>query len=132
MKPLTAEQLDDLLQRLTERRRVLRAEVQQQLANSDDPRVAGLKNELAATEDWVLADILGDMDIAMVTRDTQELNEVDAALLAIADGNYGSCRDCGEPIGWPRLNANPTALRCIACQEAYERAHGKPGGPPSL
>jgi RNA polymerase-binding protein DksA len=131
MKPLTSEQLDSLCQRLTDRRQVLRAEVQEQLANSDDPRVAGLKNELAATEDWVLADILGDMDIAMVTRDTQELNEVDAALLSVADASYGNCRDCGEPVGWPRLNANPTALRCIACQERYERAHGKPG-PPSL
>jgi RNA polymerase-binding protein DksA len=131
MKPLTPEQLDELRQRLTERRQVLRAEVQEQLANSDDPRVAGLRDQLAVTEDWVLADILGDLDIAMVTRDTAELHEVDAALTSLADGSYSTCRDCGEPIGWPRLNANPTALRCIACQEAFERAHGKPG-PPSL
>jgi len=131
MKPLTPEQLDSLRQRLTERRQVLRAEVQEQLANSDDPRVAGLRDQLAATEDWVLADILGDLDIAMVTRDTAELHEVDAALTSLADGSYGTCRDCGEPIGWPRLNANPTALRCIGCQEAFEHAHGKPG-PPSL
>ena len=130
MKPLTAEELEALRQRLTDRRQVLRAEVAEQLANSDDPRVAGLMNALAATEDWVLADILGDLDIAMVTRDTAELQEVDAALSGIADGSYGTCRDCGEPVGWPRLNANPTALRCIACQEIYEKTHGKPGQPP--
>ena len=129
MKPLTAEELEALRQRLTDRRQVLRAEVAEQLANSDDPRVAGLMNALAATEDWVLADILGDLDIAMVTRDTAELQEVDAALSSIAEGSYGTCRDCGEPVGWPRLNANPTALRCIACQEAYEKTHGKPGQP---
>jgi RNA polymerase-binding protein DksA len=131
MKPLTAQELEALRQRLTDRRQVLRAEVAEQLANSDDPRVAGLMNALAATEDWVLADILGDLDIAMVTRDTAELQEVDAALSGIADGSYGTCRDCGEPVGWPRLNANPTALRCITCQAAYEKTHGKPG-PPTL
>ena len=129
MKPLTAQEIETLRERLTARRQVLRAEVAEQLANSDDPRVAGLMNELAATEDWVLADILSDMDIAMVTRDTAELQEVDAALASIADGSYGTCRDCGEPVGWPRLNANPTALRCISCQEAFERTHGKPGQP---
>ena len=129
MKPLTAQEIEALRDRLTDRRQVLRAEVAEQLANSDDPRVAGLMNALAATEDWVLADILGDMDIAMVTRDTAELQEVDAALSSIEEGSYGTCRDCGEPVGWPRLNANPTALRCIACQEAYEKTHGKPGQP---
>jgi DnaK suppressor protein len=129
MNPLTAEQLDMLRRRLTERRQVLRAEVQEQLANSDDPRVTGLKDQLAATEDWVLADILGDLDIAMVTRDTAELGEVEAALVSVEDGSYGTCRDCGEPIGWPRLNANPTALRCIGCQGAFERVHGTPGAP---
>ena len=129
MKPLTAEEREALRERLTTRRQVLRAEVAEQLANSDDPRVAGLVNALAATEDWVLADILTDLDIAMVKHDTAELQEVDAALSSIAEGSYGTCRDCGEPVGWPRLNANPTALRCIACQAAYERSHGKPGPP---
>ena len=129
MKPLTAEQMEALRQRITERRQVLRAEVAEQLANSDDPRVVGLRDQLAATEDWVLADILGDLDIAMVTRDTAELHEVDAALAGMEDGSYGTCRDCGAPVGWPRLNANPTALRCIACQEAFEHAHARPGQP---
>ena len=129
MKPLTAQEIEALRERLTARRQVLRAEVAEQLANSDDPRVAGLMNQLAATEDWVLADILTDLDVAMVTRDTAELQEVDAALASIAEGSYGTCRDCGESVGWPRLNANPTALRCISCQEAYERTHGKPGQP---
>src|SRR5437588_12954828 len=73
MSVLTASERETLERRLRTRRQALRAEVQAQLANSDDPRIVGLKNELAATEDWVLADILGDLDIAMVTRDLQEL-----------------------------------------------------------
>jgi len=129
MNELSASQRDELERRLTSRRQTLRAEVQRELANSDDPRVTGFMNQLAATEDWVLADILADMDIATVTRDVAELSEVEAALARIADGSYGTCADCGEAIGWPRLNAQPTAQRCITCQEKLETRTGRPGHP---
>jgi DnaK suppressor protein len=129
MTNLSASQRDEFAQRLASRRQTLRAEVQRELQNSDDPRVAGFKNELAATEDWVLADILADLDIAMVTRDIAELSAVEAALGRLEDGSYGVCSDCGEPIGWPRLNAQPTAERCIACQEKLELRTGRPGHP---
>jgi RNA polymerase-binding protein DksA len=129
MNELSDSQRDELERRLTSRRQTLRAEVQRELANSDDPRVTGFMNQLAATEDWVLADILADLDIATVTRDIAELTEVEAALARIADGGYGTCTDCGEPIGWPRLNAQPTAQRCITCQEKLETRTGRPGHP---
>ena len=125
----TDNQRDELAARLAARRQTLRAEVQRELANSDDPRIAGFKNELAATEDWVLADILTDLDVATVSRDIAELTEVEAALARIADGSYGTCSDCGEAIRWPRLNAQPTAERCIACQEKLEARTGRPGHP---
>jgi RNA polymerase-binding protein DksA len=129
MTPLSDRQRDELKERLANRRQALRAEVQRELANSDDPRVTGFMNQLAATEDWVLADILTDLDIATVTRDVAELAEVEAALVRIANGSYGTCSDCGEPIGWPRLNAQPMADRCIACQEKLEGRSGRPGHP---
>ena len=129
MNDLTATERDALAQRLASRRQTLRAEVQRELENSDDPRVIGFKTELAATADWVLADILADMDIAMVSRDMAELAEVEAALARVEDGRYSICSDCGEPIGWPRLNAQPAAARCIACQEKLEVRTGRPGHP---
>lgn len=37
------------------------------------------------------------------------------------------CTDCGEPIPASRRAANPAAIRCLECQEIYERRHrGKP------
>ena len=129
MTNLTASQRNELAERLASRRQTLRAEVQRELENSDDPRVIGFKNELAATDDWVLADILTDLDIAMVSRDIAELAEVEAALARMEDGRYGICSDCSEPIGWPRLNAQPTAERCITCQERLEVRTGRPGHP---
>src|SRR4029453_12611811 len=88
MTKLSHSQRDELKRRLTSRRQTLRADVQRELANSDDPRVTGFMNQLAATEDWVLADILADLDIATVTRDVAELAEVEAALTQIADESY--------------------------------------------
>ncbi|TMH16337.1 MAG: TraR/DksA family transcriptional regulator, partial [Betaproteobacteria bacterium] len=126
MTPLSDRQRDELQERLANRRQALRAEIQRELANSDDPRVTGFMNQLVATEDWVLADILSDLDIATVTRDVGELAEVDVALARIAEGSYGTCSDCGEPIGWPRLNAQPTAERCIVCQQKLEVRSGRP------
>jgi len=58
---------------------------------------------------------------AELQRDLQELREVDAARERIADGRYGDCVDCGQPIAVERLMAQPTATRCIACQAAYEK-----------
>jgi RNA polymerase-binding transcription factor DksA len=60
---------------------------------------------------------------AELQRDLQELREIDAARERIADGRYGECVDCGQPIALERLKAQPTAQRCIACQAAYEKTH---------
>jgi RNA polymerase-binding protein DksA len=127
MKPLSDREREALRERLTSRRATLRAEIQRELEKSDDPRVTGFMNQLAETEAWVLADILADLDIATVTRDVAELSDVETSLTRIEDGSYGTCAGCGEPIGWPRLNAQPTAERCIACQEKVEKRAARMG-----
>jgi RNA polymerase-binding transcription factor DksA len=40
------------------------------------------------------------------------LDEVDAALVRLVDGSYGSCVTCGERIADERLTAKPTAATC--------------------
>ncbi|HTS20256.1 MAG TPA: TraR/DksA family transcriptional regulator [Casimicrobiaceae bacterium] len=127
MKTLSDRERSELRERLANRRTALRAEIQRELAKSDDPRVTGFLSQLAETEDWVLADILADLDVATVKRDVAELSEVEASMLRLDDGSYGTCSDCGEPIGWPRLNAQPTADRCIACQEKVEKRAARMG-----
>lgn len=44
-----------------------------------------------------------------------EAAEVRAALGRIASGTYGTCANCGTAIPRARLEAQPTATRCIAC-----------------
>ena len=45
----------------------------------------------------------------------QEVRQIREALRRIAEGSYGVCAKCGEPINPKRLKALPTATRCIAC-----------------
>lgn len=57
---------------------------------------------------------------AEAARDHDELVAVRAALERMAEGSYGECVDCGQSVGVPRLLAQPSATRCIACQSKAE------------
>ena len=109
-----------LADRLAARQRELRAEISAQMRTQDDPRLVGLRNRMEETDDWAVADMMAEQDIALVSRDLTELAEVEAAIARIADGTYGECSDCGQPIPAARLDAYPTARRCVACQEVAE------------
>ena len=50
-----------------------------------------------------------------------ELQRISAALRRIDTGEYGNCRDCGEPIAVRRLEMDPTATLCIHCATAREQ-----------
>jgi RNA polymerase-binding protein DksA len=60
-------------------------------------------------------------DLALRDRAAQHLELVDAALARLADGSFGTCRRCGEPIAPERLEALPWAAHCIGCQSAVDK-----------
>ena len=105
---------------LLAQRELLLREVRARIAASDEG--LGLANQTKITDDEGLADAAAEMDVAMVIRESHELQEIEAALARIGDGSYGSCSECGNGISHARLTANPVARRCLACQEKYERA----------
>jgi RNA polymerase-binding transcription factor len=49
----------------------------------------------------------------LATELQDSLDEVDAALVRLSEGNYGVCEVCGKPIGEARLEAMPAARFCI-------------------
>ncbi len=55
----------------------------------------------------------------------REILEIDAALARIADGTYGTCEICGQPIEAERLAAMPEARTCTPCQARIERPGGR-------
>ncbi len=51
----------------------------------------------------------------------RELAELASARARMVDGTYGVCVDCGKRISPARLEARPTAERCVACAEKASR-----------
>lgn len=60
----------------------------------------------------------------LATRESQLIEEIDAALLRIDNGTYGQCDRCGRPIDEERLKAMPTARYDAECQEKIEASQG--------
>lgn len=60
----------------------------------------------------------------LIEMSLKELAEIAALRERVANGTYGECSDCGEPIPPARLEVNPTARRCAACQERHEKLTG--------
>jgi DnaK suppressor protein len=61
-------------------------------------------------------------DILMSLSDNERnmVREIDSALDKIANGTYGICEECEEPINEKRLEANPVARYCISCKRMIE------------
>ncbi len=51
--------------------------------------------------------------VALLDQARRRLADVEAALVRVAEGGYGSCEVCGRPIGAARLEARPAARTCI-------------------
>jgi DnaK suppressor protein len=54
-------------------------------------------------------------DLALRDHEKAQLMQVEAALAALGDGSYGTCRSCGQPIPAGRLEAIPWTTLCIDC-----------------
>lgn len=117
--------------RLRERRERLRGEILETLLRTDKETYAELAGEVHDVEDDALADLLSDVNLAEISRGVLEIRDIDAAMRRIADRTYGLCVECGERIDPARLEAYPTAKRCLACQRTYE-AHPPASPPPKL
>ena len=53
-------------------------------------------------------------------RERKLIKKIDETLTRIAAGEYGYCDSCGVEIGLKRLEARPTATKCIDCKTLEE------------
>jgi RNA polymerase-binding protein DksA len=60
-------------------------------------------------------------DLAIRGSLEQTLKQVQEALDRYAEGKYGICEVCGEPIDPARLKALPHTPNCLDCQRKMER-----------
>lgn len=55
------------------------------------------------------------MAAAQETRRHGRIKGLEAAIRRIEAGEFGFCNDCGDFIGLPRLELDPTIMRCRDC-----------------
>lgn len=126
---LTTTQTTTIRDVLQRRWSELREEVRRELIASDAERYAELAGRVHDPADESVADLLVDLNLAIIDRHLAALREVEAALRQISRGVYGTCEDCGMTIPFERLLTEPTAQRCLACQGRHERSHAQPAHP---
>jgi RNA polymerase-binding protein DksA len=127
--PLTPEQTRELKKALTKRREFLEAEAHADSAKAREDVFSKSTGPVADLGDEASADLISDIENAELSRDLDELREIDSALERMSAGSYGTCIDCGGEIALERLRSEPTAIRCIACQGVREKTFLQPGKP---
>ncbi|MCC6474956.1 MAG: TraR/DksA family transcriptional regulator [Burkholderiales bacterium] len=124
MDALTQKQIDALAALMAQRKRRLEDEIREGLARAGHEPYADALSGTADAGDESVANLLRDVAHAEVARDIDELRDIVAAERRIAAGSYGTCIDCGAPIGHRRLEVYPAAKRCRPCQEIHEKGRG--------
>jgi len=124
---LTDAQRHELRALLDSRQQEIGAEIAQALRESDSEHYSDLAGQVGDLEDQALADLLVDQGLAEIHHLIQEYRAIDAAIMRMSAGEYGECVECGGPIPLERLRVNPTALRCVPCQEQFEKTHAHEG-----
>ncbi len=61
------------------------------------------------------------LELRIRDRQRKLVAKIDAALRRIDEGEFGYCRDTGEPISLKRLVARPTTTLSLEAQERHER-----------
>lgn len=99
------------------------------LRQSGDKQYIDLAGEVHDRGDESVADELIAVENALTERHVRELREIKAARERLAGGTIDECADCGGAIGIARLLANAVAVRCIECQERFDRTHAHENAP---
>ena len=116
----TAIRNAELRHMLTERRCELQDEVQSRIRDGRTVGPKEVRDDLEHSD----ADIQGDIEFALLQMRAETLIRIDAALVRLAAGKYGSCFECESEISERRLRALPFAVRCQACEERREQQQG--------
>ncbi|MBS4098410.1 MAG: TraR/DksA family transcriptional regulator [Sulfuricella sp.] len=127
MTTLTPKQIQELEGQLKTRQTQLLAEIRNELAQSGDQHYIDLSGRVTDLGDESVADMLADLEAAHLDRQINDLRDIETALARIKAGEFGQCAECGDEVAFNRLQAYPTATRCIFCQEKHEKEYAGEG-----
>lgn len=119
---LSEKQITALKSQLNKRLLELREEIKQELLALDNEQYNQAAGQVHDIGDDSLVGFLMDINLAVIDHHIQEVKEIEATLLRMTTGEYGLCIECNAPIKYQRLEAQPSATRCINCQTLYEQS----------
>ncbi len=123
MAELTAKQIQKLKDAMLQRQRMLTTEVADQRSQAAAEGNEDAMGGVGDAGDESVVRMMTDLHLQEAGRDLDELRDIDAALRRIEAGEYGDCDGCANEIGHPRLQAQPTAIRCVECQSLHEKTY---------
>jgi DnaK suppressor protein len=118
--PMDAKLVEAFQRTLEDRRQDLLAGVRAHLLNGELAAEERERLEVRDIGDDSVLDLAESLGLARDLREAQALRAVNLALERIRAGTYGICVDCGEEIPVARLQVEPEAERCVACQQRWE------------
>ncbi len=86
-------------------------------------KVARTMDAIEKGDDMDLAtdEINRDLEATIFMFRRKRINEIEAALKRIEQGEYGICEECGDDIPEARLRLFPAAEFCVTCQEDEDK-----------
>ncbi len=126
MSHLSELELHSLEQLLDQQERAAQALIRTEAGDRADLPFAELTGEVSDLGDEASADLIVDVDNAMMGLQLEHLRDIAAARQRLREQQYGICTDCQAEIALSRLQAYPTAKRCADCQTLHERTFASP------
>jgi DnaK suppressor protein len=119
--PWTADEIAEVTETLTAEVTGLRAEIAQSEAGIADRLRDSVGDAGDDQADLGAKTFEREHELALTQNARALLMQNEQALARIAEGTYGTCESCGEPIGKARLQAFPRATLCVTCKQREER-----------
>ena len=120
-RPLNKNEMDHVKKRLIQRKKELLEDIADILEKEAKEEYQELINTIREEGDIAAAELQESTILALAEMKAKEVEQIDAAIDRIEQGEYGICLECGEWITPARLEVMPYALRCRECQEKMEK-----------
>ncbi len=105
-----------------------RLEYLQGLLNGSASRLRAGNENCADPLDMATTEHERSVELAIRSRESQEIKEIKEALGRIEKGQFGICSHCGQPIAQKRLLLAPMSRLCTTCKSEMEEAQRRTGG----
>lgn len=121
MATLTAKDIQHFERRLCKRQEELRGAIEKALVDAKTGDAIQSVSDVRDPGDDSVAELAASGNFGMLDRDAAELRDVEDALERIREGTYGICVEGDEEIERERLEAYPTAKRCLDHERRLEK-----------